>query len=217
MADGSVIAVKVADGAVTTTKIANGSITSDKIADSAIVTVKLADGSVTSAKILDGSVTAADLATGAVTTIKIADGSVTSAKLAAGAIPYVSAYASGLVKTNSTSLVDMPDMAVNITLDRTSYLLIMFSAVAENLDIDSRVLVAAQIGLVPVTYWSWVTPQGEVYLTPTNQVLRYSSHGFNWYQPSVTAGTYTVKIEWRVNGGEGHVMTRTLIVIAFPA
>lgn len=95
LADGSVTAVKVADGAIITIKLADGAVTAAKLAAGAVGTVQIADGAVTSAKLGsdvgatilgDGSVTTAKLADGAVTTAKMADGSVTTGKLADGAV-----------------------------------------------------------------------------------------------------------------------------------
>ena len=222
MADGSIIAVKVADGAVTTAKIADGAVTADKVADGAIVTVKLADGSVTSAKILDGTIIAADLATGAVTSMKIADGAVTTAKiadgavtndkLAAGAIPHNITYAVGDVSTSSTSFEDMPDMAVEITLTRNSTLIIICSAQTwfEGTGIYAMYWRAMVNTTRAQPDSSWIIITG----SPD-----YSSHSYTFVYPNVTAGTYTVKIQWRVYQAStiGYVDERTLTVIALPS
>jgi len=226
IADDSVTEAKIADGAIVTVKLADDSVTTSKIVDDAIVTVKLADGSVTSAKIRDGTIVAADLATGAVTSIKIADGAVTTSKiadyavtnlkLAAGAIPFNSTYSTS--STSTTSLVDMPGMSVEITLERNSTLLIMFSTEAWNDDPNARISVSALVNA------STARPGG-VYLTPTVAVggtfphqhtLGYAAYAYNFYQPSVTAGFYTVKIRWSVTGGTGYAWYRTLTVIALP-
>ncbi len=74
------------DGSVTSVKIANGAVTTTKIGDGAVTTVKLANGAVTAAKIEDGTVGTAKLADGAVTTPKIANSAVTTAKIADGAV-----------------------------------------------------------------------------------------------------------------------------------
>jgi len=228
LADESVTSEKIADGEVDTADLANNAVTTSKIVNDAIVAVKLADGSVTSAKILDGTITAADLATGAVTSIKIADGAVTTSKiadyavtnlkLATGAIPFNSTYSTSSIST--TMLVDMPGMSVEITLERNSTLLIMFSTEAYTNDPDGRITVAAYVNA------SVARPGGLVLLTPNVAVggvfthqhtLGWAAYAYNFYQPSVTAGFYTVKIRWSVSGGTGYAWFRTLTVIALPA
>jgi len=228
LADGSVIAVKVADDAVTTAKIADGTITEDDLSNSAIVTVKLADEAVTSSKILDGTITAADLADGsiisvkivdgAVTTRKIADYAVTNLKLAPFAIPFNSTYSTTVISTTQTgNWVNMTDMSVNLTLSRTSHLLIMFSATAQNNDPNNRVVMRALVN-------NLVAFPGAVFLTPTLTVselnqhaIGWASHAFNFYRPSVSAGTYTIKMQWIVTVGTGDIGYRTLTVIVLPA
>lgn len=224
MVDGSVIAVKIVDSAVTTTKIADGSITTAKIADGAIVTIKLADNSIISAKIIDGSVTAADLAIGAVTTIKIADGAVTTTtiadyavtniKLASEAIPFAYAVSPYSEVTTSTSWVDMPEMSVNITLARTSHLIIMFTGFAyvETAGYSLNIRAYVPTSLAPIPYPMVV---GLTRATLDNA----GSHSFTFNLPDVTAGVHTVKIQWLVSSSAtmGIVGERTLTVIALPA
>jgi len=247
IADGAVNSEKISDGTITATdladrtiveeKIADAAVTTAKIRDSAIVTVKLADRSVTSAKILDGTIVAEDLATGAiiaakiangaVTTEKIADGAVTKAKLAdrsvtdnklaAQAVPVFAASSLSEISTTSTSWVDMTGTSVTLTLNRTSHLLILFSAEAMNTNSSERIEVEALVGT------STASP-GSVYLTPTvvqsgthTHALEYGSYSYNFYRLSVPAGTYTVKMKWRVSDDKGYIATRSLIVIAFPA
>jgi len=228
LADESVTSEKIADGEVDTADLASNAVTTSKIVNDAIVTVKLADGSVTSAKILDGTIVAADLATGAVTSIKIADGAVTTSKiadyavtnlkLAAGAIPFNSTYSISQI-SRGAGFVDMPGMSVEITLERNSTLLIMFSTEAYNNNPNAHTQVYAMVNA------STARP-GLVYLTPTVAVggpfdphqhtLGWAAYAYNWLQPSVTAGFYTVKIVWSGGGGTGYAWFRTLTVIALP-
>ena len=228
ISDGSIITVKIADGNVTTAKIADGAVTTDKIADGAIVTIKLADGSVTSAKILDGTVTAVDLADGsvitakiadgavttekiadgAVTTDKIADGNVTNIKLAANAIPFNSTYITNSSSTTSTSWEDMPYTSMNITLTRTSHLIIMFSSEARNPSATDRIEVRALVD-------GNTTIPSYVYFTPSD-VTEHGVYTYNFIRPNVSNGTYTVKMQWRVTGDTGTVYYRTFTVIALP-
>jgi len=235
IADGSVSTAKILDetitptdlatGSVTTIKIAEGNVTTSKISDDAIVTIKLADGSVTSAKILDGAVTAVDLANnsvitakiadGAVTTSKIADGAVTDVKLASQAIPFVSTYSTDIASTTETAQhVDMSGMSVVLSLNRSSHILIMVSLEALA-DYDERIYIRALIN-------GEVAKPGEVWLTPViynldTYLVGWASYTYNFYQPSVGSGTYTIQIQWKVSGGSGDVALRTLTVIALPA
>jgi hypothetical protein len=223
LADGSVITIKVADGAITTQKIADGNVTTSKIADGAVATVKLADSSVTSAKILDGTITAADLSTGSVTTITIADGaittqklanfSVTSLKLAANAIPYneTSVSSTANVQTNSTTFTDMPATSVQITLTRNSTLFIMFCARTYVGAAGNVLYVQAMVNstnALPSSSWT-------IFTGTTNA----ESRSFTFYYLNAIAGTYTVKIQWRVwqSTSYGYVAERSLIVMALPA
>ena len=232
VSDGAIVTIKVANGSITTEKIADGAVTTTKIADGAIVTTKLADGSVTSAKILDGTITAADLATGAVTTIKIADGAVTTVeiadyavtnlKLAPYAIPFASTYSVVTTYTTETAnWVDMAGMSLTLTFDRTSHVIILFSTEAHNSNPACAIWVRAQIGATTAY-------PGEIMLTPIvseeleypvnhRHTIYYMAYSFHFYRPSVTTGTYTIKIQWRVIGGTGYAGSRTLTVIALPA
>lgn len=195
------------------------------ISDEAIITAKLADGSVTSAKILNGAITATDLDDGsirtvkianeAVTTDKIADDVVTNVKLAPQAIPFISKHRTDMISTSaSLNYVDMSDMSVTLSLNRKSHLLIMFSVQALP-DYDERIYVRTLVGQ-DVAY------PGEIWLTPiifdgTSYLLGWGAYTQNFYQPSVSAGTYTIKIQWKVSGGTGDAAERILTVIALPA
>jgi hypothetical protein len=164
-----------------------------------------------------------------VTTAKIADGAVTANKLASGAIPFAVAYSNTETWTTSQVYIDMPDMAVSITLNRTSHLVIMFSAVASNFEAGERIIVRALVG-------DTIAQPGDIFLTPiVSESTEFgvidhdigtvaSAHNFYLL---VLPGTYTVKIQWRVTyvglqlgtGTEsiGYVWDRTLTVIALPA
>lgn len=221
--DGAITTIKVADSAVTMEKIADEAVTTSNIADSAIVTVKLADGSVTSAKVLDGTIAAVDLATGAITSIKIADGAVTTnkiadyavtdIKLAAGAIPFNSTYSTALNSTTSTSWVDMPGMSVGLTLNRNSSVIIMFSSEAYLTAGGDYLLVQALVNST-VAY-----PGAGALLTLTTVTsTNAGSYSYIFSLPNVSAGYYTVKIQWLSFGGTmGYVQDRTLTVMALPA
>lgn len=225
IADGVISSAKVADGAIVTVKLADKSVTTSKLVDDAIVTVKLADGAVTTAKILDGTITAADLADGSLTTVKIADGAVTTSKiadyavtntkLASGAIPYNSTHIISIsTYTSSTSWLNMSDTSVSLHLDRTSHVLIMFSASARMTSMVSPVTmyVRALVGNTianPDTGTSF----------STNVASAFECSAFVFYLPNVNPGTYTVYIQWTVSNAlvTGYVYERTLNVLALPA
>ena len=96
IADASVTAAKIADGAVGTAALADAAVTYDKIKDKAVGSAKLADNAVSAKKIasnavqerhiFDGSVTEGKIGYGAVTANKISDGAVTQSKLAPNAV-----------------------------------------------------------------------------------------------------------------------------------
>ncbi len=222
-ADGSVTAIKVVDGAIITTKIADNSVTSSKIADGAIVTVKLADGSVNSAKIVDGAVTAVDLASGSVTNIKIANGAVTtdkiadyaitSKKIAPDAIAYSSTFNTTEQSITSTSFVDMPETSVEITLERTSHLIIMFSGEAWVEGAPDSILIQAMVNSIVAN------PSGGLIVLSSSGVGQRGANSFTFYLSDISAGTYKIQIQWTMVTGmnEGHISERTLNVIALPA
>jgi len=250
--DGTIAAADIMDGAIVTAKMANGAVITGKIADDAIATIKLADGAVTSAKILDGTVTTVDLATGAVTEIKIAAGAVTTNKIADYAVtstkltPYTIPFASTQVhfidSTDSTlAWVDIAYMAVTVTLERTSHLLIMFSVMAYSdnpaeqilirVKVDEEIVLPEQIRLTPIMHEAgshthsmsqeleWpATHHHTIYSSGSHaHVINYMAYSYNFVQPTVGAGTHTIQMQWKVTGGLGYAAERTLAVIALPA
>jgi hypothetical protein len=232
--DGAILSIKIADGAITSKKIDNSSITAEKIADGAIVTVKLSDNVVTSAKIVDGTITAQDVSDGAVIAVKVANGAittnkiadnavttpkinnnaVTNAKLAPNAIPYASMYNTTLVSTDSTSYVDIPETALQLTLSRRSNLIILFNAEAWVDGAGDSLFIRA---LVDSTV---ANPNGgSQILFTTASEAQHGSYAVNFHLENVEAGTYTVKIQWSemLGANLAHMADRTLNVIALPA
>jgi hypothetical protein len=144
--------------------------------------------------------------------------SVTNLRLAPYAIPFVSAYSLVASATSEMySWVDMPNMSVSITLNRTSHVLVMWSAEANQDDWRNTIYVRALVG-------ESIANPGAVILTPIvhdvaghTHSLDYSVYSYIFYRPSVTAGNYTIKMQWQVSGGVGRVWYRTLTVIALPA
>ncbi len=148
--------------------------------------------------------------------VRIGDESVTDVKLASQAIPFASTHATDFKTTTETAqYVDMSGMSVNLSLNRKSHLLILFNVEAyasENEWIAIRALVG-QDAAYP----------GEIYLTPNiygsaneSYLVDWAAYGYNFYQPSVGVGTYTIKIQWIISEGRGYVTDRTLTVIALP-
>jgi uncharacterized coiled-coil protein SlyX len=153
--------------------------------------------------------------------------SITNLDLAPFAIPFNMTYDTSHQNTTQTSYFDdMPYTSVTLTLNRTSQLLIMFSA-------------DAGISLASVNEKTWIICQATVNgnaatpntieLTPVMNVqlgggythahlITESACSFNFYYGPVNAGTYTIKIRWYLSAtGTGDVWSRTLIVIALPA
>lgn len=148
--------------------------------------------------------------------VPIGDATVTDVKLAPQAIPFASTFTTDFNTTaETTQFVDMSGMSANLSLNRKSHLLIVFNVEAyasENEWITIRALVGEDIAY-----------PGEIYLTPNiygsvneSYLVDWAAYGFNFYQPSVNAGTHTVKIQWMTSDGLGYVADRSLTVIALP-
>lgn len=105
---------------------------------------------------------------------------------------------------------DMPDMTVKVTLETDATLLIMFSAQALTTQDWLEMHVRATVDSTQAN------PSTGVILTKSNE---WASHSYTFYSPNLATGTYTIKIEWRLNDevGSGQVMGRTLVVTALPA
>ena len=188
-----------------TNQITNGAVTADKIANSTITTTNLADGAVSSAKVLDGNLTTAD----------IADGAISSLKLASRAITFSYNYSPDEEATNSTTWVDMPYMSVSITLARTSHIIIVFSATAYVEVLGNSIKVRAIAD--EATPDEAIPYPVEIVLTKGTKLTK-GTYSFTWNLPDINAGTHTVEIQWKVEGGTdaGVVIDRSLTVIALP-
>ena len=86
IADASVTAEKIADGAVGTAAIADDAVTAEKIADGAVGTAAIADDAVTADKLAMSAVDADAIKWGAVDAYRLKDAAVTEQKLANGAV-----------------------------------------------------------------------------------------------------------------------------------
>lgn len=102
-------------------------------------------------------------------------------------------------------------MSVTMTLERNSTLLIMFSTEATVAHPDASINWRARVGTTDAI-------PGGVWLQPPDTTgLKWTSVSYDFYQPRVSAGQYTVYIQWSVSSGyTAWVRARTLFVIALP-
>jgi hypothetical protein len=149
-----------------------------------------------------------------VTTPKIANGAVTDTKLDSDAIPYFATYNVSLVSTQTTSFADVPETALNISLNRKSNLIIMFNAEAWVDGAGDELYVRALVNSTVANPNS-----GSLTLFTTAGESQHGSYAVNFYLENVDAGAYTVKIQWseRLGASLAHMGDRTLHVIALPA
>ena len=205
--EGAITTEKIADSAIVTTKLADGSVTSVKILDGTITGVDIADGSVITVKVADGAVTTDKIADEAVTTDKISDHIVTNLKLAANAIPFKSANGTDSIGKSTATYENITDLSVTITVERNCTLLIMFSAQCQISDPDYSVFWRALVNTDTAL-------PGGVWLQPP---LEWGSVSYNFYEPDVSVGEYTVYVQWYVSGGTAWISkNRVLFVIALP-
>ena len=147
--------------------------------------------------------------------------SVTNLKLAADAIPFNSTSDTDFTTTNMGSWGNMSYMAVTMTLNRTSHLLIMFSTDAYD-DTAGNIIYARAVvdGTVAQPYQIVLTPytSSELgYPLSHSHIIYDVCSSYNFCQPFVSPGTHTIQIQWFVTGGIGWAYFRTLTVIALPA
>ncbi|MFQ6071768.1 MAG: hypothetical protein ACE5KT_03575, partial [Methanosarcinales archaeon] len=112
-----------------------------------------------------------------------------------------------IIQTNSTTFVVVPNSTVNIHTLVPTDLIIMGSAESLTSQ-NARLWVEAKVDGV-------VAEPGSVnFMTREGN---YESHTFNFYMKNVTAGSHTITIYWRMDGGSSDFVrlgTRTLNVIA---
>lgn len=148
--------------------------------------------------------------------------SVTNLMLAPYAIPINSTYVTSATYTTETmNMIDMSGMSVDITLNRTSLLLVMFSGLVYNDNnnagylvwlqavVDSNPVQPNPILANPNMYSALGSPLTHIHTT-------WSNFSYDFYAPSVQQGKHSVKIQWKVTGGTGIAGYKTLMVIALP-
>ncbi len=145
-----------------------------------------------------------------INTNQIADSAITYLKLAPFAIPHNSTQSTTVVSTTSTSWVDMPDMAVNITVTRKSTLVIMFSTEAWSKGgnyIYARAMIDATTQAHPISSAILITNSTDG-----------ASHSIMFYRENVSPGIYKIKIQWRMLSSlvAGYAHERALVVFALP-
>ena len=115
IADASVTAAKIADGAVGTAALADAAVTYDKIKDKAVGSAKLADNGVSAKKIASNAVQERHIFDGSVTQSKLAAESVSSAKLAPNAVTNEKVGDKALAETLTvTASSDVAESAVTV-------------------------------------------------------------------------------------------------------
>ncbi len=118
--------------------------------------------------------------------------------------------------TETMQFIDVEGMSVTLTLNDTSHILIFFSCEAWP-DYDATIVIRAMVG-------DTIASPGQVYLVPTVwdfsetdiYTLWWGSYTYNFHQTPVDPGTYTIKIQWIISGGQGDMSFRTLTAMALP-
>ncbi|UCD96409.1 MAG: hypothetical protein JSV35_07975 [Candidatus Bathyarchaeota archaeon] len=120
--------------------------------------------------------------------------------------------------------LDMNDMSVTLNLQHTSHVLIFFTTEAQMTAGNGSIRVMCRANQL-------IAEPGSIDLTPSlsqelcpscdhRHSLDASAYSFNFYIPSLPAGNYTIKIQWRLfsldDGVEASVTERTLTALAFP-
>lgn len=152
-----------------------------------------------------------------VKTQQIADDAVTTNKIAPYSIQHNSSWMQGPHLSKTTAVwEDIGGMSVVITLERTSNLIVLFSTNAAMDDtgysISWQAVMRYENGTESILW------PGQVYMQPGGlETSKYATLSYNWLQPNVAAGSYTVKVQWYVQGSTGWVYSRSLVVIALPA
>lgn len=127
---------------------------------------------------------------------------------------YACVHSTSSASRDVASWEAMPDMSVQITLTRTSTLVIMFSAMAYAVEGGIMAVRATANGFV--AFPPEVSQFTATSLAESSEMARSYAHNF---YITLNAGTYTVRIEWKssVAGKNVWAHERSLIVLALPA
>lgn len=152
----------------------------------------------------------------------LGNGTLSSQKLAPYSIPFVTAGGNWPQQIESvTSWVDINDMAPALTLDRPSRLVLIFSAEAiadPGRNIKLRVLVGESPAW-PYEITLNVGDNTNPYDYPSHVFVQmsYASYSFTFFtESSVGPGTFSIRVQGKVTGGNGYITHRNLAVIALP-
>ena len=139
---------------------------------------------------------------------KIADNAITNLKLAAYAIPVFSTFESYSDYIEApTTWTDITGASINLVLNRTSHLVILFSASARDTDPVASVELRALVGTT-------LAKPESISLGTDTDFRVYSCY---FYLQNVNPGTYTVRIQWYIGSGTANIAHKTLTVLALPA
>jgi hypothetical protein len=115
-------------------------------------------------------------------------------------------------------------LSLTINVNKTMYLMVMFSCMAENIInefesgqifvqalVDEQTLSPSWLYLNPI-----VEPTGFNLLMTHPHRSGYGTYGYNFSPQEVTPGNHTVKMQWRVDNGTAYLNYGTLTAIALP-
>ena len=114
--------------------------------------------------------------------------------------------------TTSTTFVNVPSMSVQITVNQTSLLIITFSAESYSSGYNDYIYKIFNRAMVDSTQ---AAPNSQTIILSWDE---YDISGSCTFYQSVSPGTHTVNIQWRVDvsGETGNIAERTMTVIAIP-
>jgi len=139
-------------------------------------------------------------------------------------ITWNSTYVNSAATTETLSWQDVSGLSVDINVNQTCYLLVMFSTMAYSY-IDQftsgQIWIHAKVDSTTISPdWLYVNSKVEVtgwaFLDAHYHRSYYGTYSYDFKPQLVTAGSHTVKIQWRTDDGTAILMGSTLTVIAVP-
>lgn len=154
--------------------------------------------------------------------------SVTNLMLAPYAIPFNSTSSSvyNFTTEQYPNWNDMPYMSITLNLSRASQLMIMFSGELQNLGPNTarentwiclRAMINSDLAIPSEFNSTAVDPTGATGLVYHDHYLRWGTYSYSFYSQTLTAGFYTIKIQWDCTVGKAETLNRELTVIALPS